>query len=64
MKDCLEESTGSIQRWQHSSVKLTAEYDLTPNNAFHSKRADTKCASFHPYALLQLYYLTMISPDM
>lgn len=36
MKDCFQESTGSIQQWHLSSVKLTAEFHLTPNNTFYS----------------------------
>lgn len=38
MKERFQESTGSIQQWQLSSVKLTAQYHLTPNNIFHSER--------------------------
>lgn len=36
MKDCVRGggNTSSIQQWQQSSVKLTAEFHLTPNNTF------------------------------
>lgn len=39
MKDLFfRESTGSIQQWQLSSVKSTAEYYFTPNCLFHAKK--------------------------
>lgn len=65
MKDCFQESTGSIRQWQLSSVKLTAEYPLTPNNVFHSKkREDEQCGSFCSYAYFKCISSALTSPDL
>ena len=46
MRESFQESAGSIQQWQLSYAKLTAEYHLTPNNVPHRKREDEQFVSF------------------